>query len=85
MIDLFCPLRRGGHAALSAGAGVGKAVVTAQLARNLAAEYGAHIVFVASPSIDPEFEFREWRTMLCDGRLLADMSTKGRTAMDRLP
>ena len=72
VIDLFAPIRRGGHAVLSGGTGVGKSVVASQLARNLAAEFDARIVFIVSPSLKPAFQFREWRTMLTDGRLLAE-------------
>ncbi|MBT6150130.1 MAG: sigma-70 family RNA polymerase sigma factor [Gemmatimonadetes bacterium] len=72
VVDLFCPVRRGGVNAISAGTGVGTAVVVPQIARNLAAEFDARIVFVAAQTLDPELLFREWKTMLTDGRLLGE-------------
>lgn len=74
-IDLFSPLRRGGVNALSAGKGVGAGVVVPQIARNLAAELDARIVFVAAQTLDPTLLFREWRSMLTDGRLLGERTT----------
>ena len=75
VIDLFAPIRRGGHAALSAGTGVGLSVVLSQIARNLAAEFDARIVFVSSPGEKPQMQFREWQTMLADGPLLGEHTT----------
>ena len=75
VIDLFAPIRRGGHAAISGGTGVGVSVVLSQVARNLVAEFDGRIVFVSSPGERPEMQFREWQTMLADGRLLGEHTT----------
>jgi RNA polymerase sigma factor (sigma-70 family) len=74
-IDLFSPLKRGGLNAFSAGTGVGTAVVVPQIARNLAAELEARIVFVAAQTLDPLLMLREWKSMLTDGTLLGERST----------
>jgi len=45
VIDLICPIPRGGKVGLFGGAGVGKTVITQELIRNIAAEHGGYSVF----------------------------------------
>ena len=45
VIDLFCPILKGGKVGLFGGAGVGKTVVVKELIRNIAAEHGGFSVF----------------------------------------
>ncbi len=45
VIDLFCPILKGGKVGLFGGAGVGKTVVVKELIRNIAAEHGGYSVF----------------------------------------
>ncbi len=45
VIDLICPILRGGKVGLFGGAGVGKTVVVKELIRNIAAEHGGYSVF----------------------------------------
>lgn len=45
VMDLICPLSKGGKAAIFGGAGVGKTVVIQELIRNIAEEHAGHSVF----------------------------------------
>jgi len=45
VIDLFCPILKGGKVGLFGGAGVGKTVVIMELIRNIAQEHGGVSVF----------------------------------------
>lgn len=45
VIDLFCPILKGGKVGLFGGAGVGKTVIVKELIRNIAAEHGGFSVF----------------------------------------
>jgi F-type H+-transporting ATPase subunit beta len=45
VIDLICPILKGGKVGLFGGAGVGKTVVVKELIRNIAAEHGGFSVF----------------------------------------
>ncbi len=45
VIDLICPIVKGGKVGLFGGAGVGKTVVITELIRNIAAEHGGFSVF----------------------------------------
>ncbi len=45
VIDLICPIVKGGKVGLFGGAGVGKTVVIQELIRNIAAEHGGYSVF----------------------------------------
>jgi F-type H+-transporting ATPase subunit beta len=45
VIDLICPILRGGKVGLFGGAGVGKTVVVKELIRNIAEEHGGYSVF----------------------------------------
>lgn len=45
VIDLICPILKGGKVGLFGGAGVGKTVVITELIRNIAAEHGGYSVF----------------------------------------
>ncbi|KKP70193.1 F0F1 ATP synthase subunit beta [candidate division CPR3 bacterium GWF2_35_18] len=45
VLDLICPLIKGGKAAIFGGAGVGKTVVIQELIRNIAEEHAGHSVF----------------------------------------
>jgi F-type H+-transporting ATPase subunit beta len=45
VIDLICPLLKGGKAGMFGGAGVGKTVVIQELIRNIAAEHGGYSMF----------------------------------------
>ncbi|MBI3619015.1 F0F1 ATP synthase subunit beta [Candidatus Peregrinibacteria bacterium] len=45
VIDLICPILKGGKVGLFGGAGVGKTVVVKELIRNIAAEHGGLSVF----------------------------------------
>jgi F-type H+-transporting ATPase subunit beta len=45
VIDLFCPILKGGKVGLFGGAGVGKTVVVKELIRNIAEEHGGYSVF----------------------------------------
>jgi F-type H+-transporting ATPase subunit beta len=45
VIDLICPITRGGKVGLFGGAGVGKTVLIQELIRNIAAEHGGYSVF----------------------------------------
>ncbi len=45
VIDLFCPILKGGKVGLFGGAGVGKTVVNTELIRNIAHEHGGYSVF----------------------------------------
>jgi F-type H+-transporting ATPase subunit beta len=45
VIDLLCPVRRGGKAGLFGGAGVGKTVVIQELINNIALQYEGTSVF----------------------------------------
>ncbi len=45
VIDLICPIVKGGKVGLFGGAGVGKTVVITELIRNIAAEHGGYSVF----------------------------------------
>ena len=45
VIDLICPIARGGKVGLFGGAGVGKTVLIQELIRNIAAEHGGYSVF----------------------------------------
>jgi F-type H+-transporting ATPase subunit beta len=45
VIDLFCPILKGGKVGLFGGAGVGKTVIVKELIRNIAAEHGGYSVF----------------------------------------
>lgn len=45
VIDLICPIIKGGKVGLFGGAGVGKTVVIQELIRNIAAEHGGYSVF----------------------------------------
>ncbi|PIS41038.1 MAG: F0F1 ATP synthase subunit beta [Candidatus Kerfeldbacteria bacterium CG08_land_8_20_14_0_20_43_14] len=45
VIDLVCPIVKGGKVGLFGGAGVGKTVVIQELIRNIAAEHGGYSVF----------------------------------------
>jgi F-type H+/Na+-transporting ATPase subunit beta len=45
VIDLICPIAKGGKVGLFGGAGVGKTVLITELIRNIAAEHGGYSVF----------------------------------------
>jgi F-type H+-transporting ATPase subunit beta len=45
VIDLICPILKGGKVGLFGGAGVGKTVVVKELIRNIATEHGGYSVF----------------------------------------
>lgn len=45
VIDLICPITKGGKVGLFGGAGVGKTVVIQELIRNIAQEHGGYSVF----------------------------------------
>lgn len=45
VIDLICPILKGGKVGLFGGAGVGKTVIIQELIRNIAAEHGGYSVF----------------------------------------
>ncbi|MEK7539794.1 MAG: F0F1 ATP synthase subunit beta [Patescibacteria group bacterium] len=45
VIDLICPIMKGGKVGLFGGAGVGKTVVITELIRNIASEHGGFSVF----------------------------------------
>jgi len=45
VIDLICPISKGGKVGLFGGAGVGKTVVITELIRNIATEHGGYSVF----------------------------------------
>ena len=45
VIDLICPIVKGGKVGLFGGAGVGKTVVITELIRNIASEHGGYSVF----------------------------------------
>jgi F-type H+-transporting ATPase subunit beta len=45
VIDLFCPILKGGKVGLFGGAGVGKTVIVKELIRNIATEHGGYSVF----------------------------------------
>ncbi len=45
VIDLICPIVKGGKVGLFGGAGVGKTVVVMELIRNIATEHGGYSVF----------------------------------------
>ena len=45
VIDLICPMVKGGKVGLFGGAGVGKTVVVMELIRNIATEHGGYSVF----------------------------------------
>ncbi|KKW32565.1 MAG: ATP synthase subunit beta [Candidatus Uhrbacteria bacterium GW2011_GWA2_53_10] len=45
VIDLVCPILKGGKVGLFGGAGVGKTVVVKELIRNIATEHGGYSVF----------------------------------------
>ena len=45
VIDLICPILRGGKVGLFGGAGVGKTVIVKELIRNIAAEHSGYSVF----------------------------------------
>ena len=45
VIDLICPIPKGGKVGLFGGAGVGKTVLIQELIRNIAAEHGGYSVF----------------------------------------
>jgi F-type H+-transporting ATPase subunit beta len=45
VIDLICPLRKGGKVGAYGGAGVGKTVIIMELIRNIATEHGGFSVF----------------------------------------
>ncbi|MBI2523602.1 F0F1 ATP synthase subunit beta [Candidatus Peregrinibacteria bacterium] len=45
VIDLICPILKGGKVGLFGGAGVGKTVVVKELIRNIAAEHGGYSFF----------------------------------------
>ncbi len=45
VIDLICPMIKGGKVGLFGGAGVGKTVVVMELIRNIATEHGGYSVF----------------------------------------
>jgi F-type H+-transporting ATPase subunit beta len=45
VIDLICPIPKGGKVGLFGGAGVGKTVLITELIRNIAAEHGGYSVF----------------------------------------
>ncbi|MFA5134400.1 MAG: F0F1 ATP synthase subunit beta [Patescibacteria group bacterium] len=45
VIDLICPILKGGKVGLFGGAGVGKTVVIQELIRNIASEHGGYSVF----------------------------------------
>ncbi|MFA6197722.1 MAG: F0F1 ATP synthase subunit beta [Patescibacteria group bacterium] len=45
VIDLICPIIKGGKVGLFGGAGVGKTVVVMELIRNIATEHGGYSVF----------------------------------------
>ena len=45
VIDLICPIVKGGKVGLFGGAGVGKTVIVKELIRNIAAEHGGYSVF----------------------------------------
>jgi F-type H+-transporting ATPase subunit beta len=45
VIDLICPILKGGKVGLFGGAGVGKTVIVKELIRNIAAEHGGFSVF----------------------------------------
>ncbi len=45
VIDLICPILKGGKVGLFGGAGVGKTVIVKELIRNIATEHGGYSVF----------------------------------------
>ncbi len=45
VIDLICPILRGGKVGMFGGAGVGKTVINTELIRNIAQEHGGYSVF----------------------------------------
>lgn len=45
VVDLICPILKGGKVGLFGGAGVGKTVIVKELIRNIAAEHGGYSVF----------------------------------------
>jgi F-type H+-transporting ATPase subunit beta len=45
VIDLICPITKGGKVGLFGGAGVGKTVLITELIRNIAAEHGGYSIF----------------------------------------
>lgn len=60
-VDLFAPLQRGGLHAISAGTGVGTAVVVTKIALNLVAELGARVVFAATETVGTRSRIAEWK------------------------
>ncbi len=46
VVDLICPIPKGGKVGLFGGAGVGKTVLITELIRNIAAQHGGYSVFV---------------------------------------
>jgi len=93
VIDLICPLLRGGKIGLFGGAGVGKTVVIQELIRNIAQEHGGYSIFagVGERSREGNDLYREMKasgvlekTALVFGQMNEPPGVRARVALSAL-
>lgn len=93
VIDLICPIIKGGKVGLFGGAGVGKTVVVKELIRNIAAEHGGYSVFAGvgertREGNDLYYEMKESnvldKTTLVFGQMNEPPGTRARVALTGL-
>lgn len=93
VIDLICPLLKGGKIGLFGGAGVGKTVVIQELIRNIAQEHGGYSVFagVGERSREGNDLYREMKasgvldkTALVFGQMNEPPGVRARVALSAL-
>lgn len=71
-VDLLAPFKRGGHVGIDHCFGVGKMLLAAQIARNIAARYDGRVVYLGVTDGDPNVQYAEWRHFLGDGKFLSE-------------
>jgi F-type H+-transporting ATPase subunit beta len=93
VIDLICPLLKGGKIGLFGGAGVGKTVVIQELIRNIAQEHGGYSIFagVGERSREGNDLYREMeasgvldKTALVFGQMNEPPGVRARVALSAL-
>jgi F-type H+-transporting ATPase subunit beta len=93
VIDLICPLLKGGKIGLFGGAGVGKTVVIQELIRNIAQEHGGYSIFagVGERSREGNDLYREMeasgvldKTALVFGQMYEPPGVRARVALSAL-
>ncbi|MBT7717453.1 F0F1 ATP synthase subunit beta [Candidatus Uhrbacteria bacterium] len=93
VVDLICPILRGGKAGLFGGAGVGKTVLIQEMINNLAKEHGGYSVFAGvgertREGNDLYYEMKESgvleKTVLTSGQMNEPPGARARVALTGL-